>query len=742
MSELSADIIKVDGKRALRLRYSHIPRDPRHNDLLLVVENEDEDSADGALPFAYEFTPETAKRPYAILKIVTGPGVSVRHSFPAQYAPMIDKLPLLYIYRLQDPEQVPPMGVEIVERQLLAPYQVNPLESTSPNDEVPTNYFQVVPRMNGTVIRHPASGTEMHVTVPPDRRASGDASDGGERYAFEIVAPAVQVGNNLPTTTVIATPGVKVGFATIPRTSEERPVRLSPLVLTDFFRVYTVKEFAEVPRQGEQLTPDEKNRVTRFDRVPSLQETLTLSFIDVSIGFVPVLGDLVDIAEFAYGLVTGEDRWGRPLSTTDLVLMGLGAMLPFIAAPVLRRGRQLFKTFGERVKTADDVLEGLEFARFGPKDADMIVAQTALIKKGRSINPQDTGQLINKIAHVEPKPLALDDLLNRDQSAFSHPELQKEYQIYIDKVLKDKKRTKPPQSPRDWALAVTGGRPRELLERILSKDYVKLAGGRGSVRPKLINAIPRPEGFTDELVEAQLALLADDPRLFERLGNLVDELENSDETIRALARSRIRAGHFRILKGNIAEILSRRKQLAALAAIVEQHKLADAVLISGLRIRLPKKLPTDPARAALLFSDNIIAVQRGGDLHVLMVFEVKSGFQGGAEATEQVFKWIERRVEDGTQLVLQRGAQFTRNDGTVVTLERELSFLYDPGSIAAGRVIGLQNAQRTLITAAGASHLGVDSSMQIAKEVRREVLDDLTSAHLDYLVGEIVRRFR
>jgi len=735
MSELSADIVTVDGKRALRLRYSHVPRDPRHNDLLLVVENEDKDSADSTLPIAYEFTPETATRPYAILKIAVGPGVSVRHSFPAQYAPMIDKLPLLYIYRLQDPQQLPPMGVEIIERQLLAPYQVNSLESTSLNDEVPINYFQVVPRMNGTVIRHPASGTEMQVTVPPDRRAGGDASDGGERYAFEIVAPAVQVGSNLPTATVIATPGVKVGFATIPRTSEERPVRLSPLVLTAFFRVYTVKEFAEVPRQGEQLTPDEKNRLTRFDRVPSLQETLTLSFIDVSIGFVPVLGDLVDIAEFTYGLVTGEDRWGRPLSTTDLVLMGLGAMLPFIAAPVLRRGRQLFKTFGERVKTADEVLEGLEVARFGPKDADIIVAQAALIKQGRSIDPQDAGQLIKKIANAEPKPLALDDLLNRDQSAFSHPELQEIYETY-------KRRNKPAQSPRNWALAVTKGRARELFERILSKDYVKLAGGRGSVRPKLINAIPRPEGFTDVLMEAQLAWLADDPRLFERLGNLVDELESSDETVRALARSRIRAGHFRILKGNIAEILSRRKQLAALAAIVEQHKLADAVLISGVRIRLPKKLPTDPAQAALLFSDNIIAVQRGGDLHVLMVFEVKSGFQGGAEATEQVFKWIERRVEDGTQLVLQRGAQFTRNDGTVVTLERELSFLYDPTSTAAGRVIGLQNAQRTLITAAGASHLGVDSSMQIAKEVRREVLDDLTSAHLDYLVGEIVRRFR
>jgi hypothetical protein len=138
-------------------------------------------------------------------------------------------------------------------------------------------------------------------------------------------------------------------------------------------------------------------------------------------------------------------------------------------------------------------------------------------------------------------------------------------------VAKDKKRITPPQSPRDWALSVTGGRPRELLERILSKEYVKLAGRRGSVRLKLISSIPRPEGFTDALVEAQLALLADDRRLFERLDNLIDELESADETVRALARTRIGAGHFRILKGNVAEILSHRKQLAILAEIVEQQ---------------------------------------------------------------------------------------------------------------------------------------------------------------------------
>ena len=217
---------------------------------------------------------------------------------------------------------------------------------------------------------------------------------------------------------------------------------------------------------------------------------------------------------------------------------------------------------------------------------------------------------------------------------------------------------------------------------------------------------PRPEGFTDELVEAALEELAGDPKLFERLGNLVETLTSGDDAARAIARTRINAGHFRILKGNIAEIFSRSKQLAALKKIAAQANAADAVLISGVRMRLPRAPEALRTPAALLFSDNIIGVMRGGKLQVLMVFEVKSGFQGGAEATEQVFKWIERNVEDGAELVLEQGAQLTRADGKVVVLGRSVSFTYNPGKPRVPQVLGLQNAQRTLITAEGASTWG------------------------------------
>lgn len=119
---------------------------------------------------------------------------------------------------------------------------------------------------------------------------------------------------------------------------------------------------------------------------------------------------------------------------------------------------------------------------------------------------------------------------------------------------------------------------------------------------------------------------------------------------------------------------------------------------------------------AKLFADDVIAVVEKGNLRILKLYEVKSGYRGGMEATEQIFDWIEGRLPhaEGSRLLLPDGK----------------FFIYDPGSIDKGRVIGLNNAPRCIITAKGASHLGVDSSMQVAARLERVELE-LTSEQME-----------
>ena len=141
---------------------------------------------------------------------------------------------------------------------------------------------------------------------------------------------------------------------------------------------------------------------------------------------------------------------------------------------------------------------------------------------------------------------------------------------------------------------------------------------------------------------------------------------------------------------------------------------------------------------AVLFSDNIVAVQHGTDLQLLKVFEVKSGYIGGREAQGQIFKWIEGRITDGSQIIIPRGARIFAEEGSEVIRKSELRFTYKPNKAGVPSVVGLMNADRHLITAGGISHLGIDSPEQVAAHVVRHELSN-TSEELDYLVAETFR---
>ncbi|MDH6439436.1 hypothetical protein M2158_007977 [Streptomyces sp. SAI-144] len=245
--------------------------------------------------------------------------------------------------------------------------------------------------------------------------------------------------------------------------------------------------------------------------------------------------------------------------------------------------------------------------------------------------------------------------------------------------------------------------------------------------------IPRPADYTDEVLAAHRNTAQKSERLWERLGKLLAEPPHPGAASLGLLRRQVSAGRFRILKGNLAEIFSIPIQRAQLARIAKKHPTA--LLVSGVQVRLMRDGKLSQLK---LFSDNIIIVKKGNRVQVLAVFEVKAGFKGGQEATEQIFEWIEGRFTDGSQLVLPKGSTFTSASGRPWTSKRELSFTWKPSDADVPTVTGLASAgERHLITARGSSALGVDSGMGVASTVTRHELSQ-TSAELDYLCGDIL----
>jgi hypothetical protein len=78
------------------------------------------------------------------------------------------------------------------------------------------------------------------------------------------------------------------------------------------------------------LTELRFGELTHDTDVP-VPEGLIETIIDLDIGAIPVVGELVNVAEVIYAWQYGVDHWGRPVSNLQLIVMTLFALVPFVS---------------------------------------------------------------------------------------------------------------------------------------------------------------------------------------------------------------------------------------------------------------------------------------------------------------------------------------------------------------------------------------------------------------------------
>ncbi|HIE3637871.1 TPA: hypothetical protein ACXLUZ_003675 [Legionella anisa] len=702
--------------------------------------------AKGRMPAHYQYLEPTSDRPYAIFKLIAGPGVSIiLNGYPPEPYTPNSFFPLVEIIRVQDPELVPIIGTDFNTHNLLGEFQVNPPEPPQGKDvgdlrkwylySIPSsNFFMLSPLNNGIIIRHLQSKQDLIITVP---RHNGDIEfldllnqidqvHSDAQFAFQINANGsidAKRGNkfsNLPLLEIVKTPAVKVELVREPIYYTPGNVLLGGKKTSSavsFFEIYETEKIANVPTQGLQFN-EIKSYWQRLNpkSIPIIQPIVLspeLTAIDLAVRFIPAIGDVVDIAEFTKGWYSGRDLYGRKLSSTEIAILGIGALLPFAASGAARSVSVLRRSFGRRAEKTARLLEKIKKGGLNAEDAKLIREAEKRIKKGLAATVEQVEELSRIYKKIKSEPPTIDDLLNVDGTGFMHSELQEAYRIYT-------KGKSNPESPRKWALGKTRNPEAiKLLKGFLGSDYIRRAKYKLRQTQYLINnfEVPRPMDLSDDEAMQLLAKFFKQPeKLTERLEDFFPTTFAGISPQEVLKNYRIRTatvtqGSFNVLKGNLAEILSKDIKLKHLDEI--RKTVPDAKLISGLKIQLMEKGKLNPEK---LFADDVIAVIEKGNLRILKLYEVKAGYRGGHEATEQIFDWIEGRLPhaEGSRLLLPNGQHFT----------------YDPSSMGKGRVIGLNNAPRCIIIAKGASHLGVDSSMQVAARTERIELE-ITSAQME-----------
>lgn len=793
------DFSAVIGEGSLTLTHKH-----RLLGLSVQVKLIDTHTEPRRIPVAYEYLPMPDQpvklklgldrhwnvgRDYPVIKIVAGPEVGIiLDGFPRGYYEPSLTLPLLEIIRVQDPELIPALASDFNTNYLLGEFDVyhpgapggfalfkDSLDQSGHSRIFfPPQYFSVTRLNNGVIIRHLHTLQDLVVTVPVHiGDPANPGSDSGARFAYQInpngqmhITEADVRRQRFPLVEIVKTSEVKVELARRPLTMTGFKSASSPSASDVFYGVYEAP-FKDIPNQGEVFERRSSWKTVTLD-LPVRQEVVLsapMAIFDAAVRFLPVVGDLVDLAEFSKGWFEGRDLYGRKMSQSDTLMLGMGVFLPGALSVSVRAGagaRQLTKIYGRRQRKAADVFTRLKKAGLTEDDRKLFDEVAGIIIRGAKVPPAKTlryVEVLNKIYGTRP---SIDLLLNATGEGFLIADLQEAYRAY-------RKGTSNPLSPRDWAKAQTRGTSAVILRGLLGPGYRKAAGAASSDR--LLNSIevPRPATYTDRAIAEDLKVLSGDwkkltERLDTRLPTHPTGLDAAGVLRAAVVNEQIPQGLLNILKGNMGEIFSAPIKQKVLASIAKEHP--DAFLISGLRVDLLE----DGKRVGdnLLFTDDVIArFKDNGDLQILGIFEVKAGSRGGAEATEQFFEWLEGRFTfgEGSRIVIPRGAAMTLPGKDPKPFGKALEFFYRPGGKPGKvkEVSGIMQAKQYMITASGASHLGTRSAQQTAPRTFRVELsrtapppaegqivvlpptvlpmEGITAAEMDFLGTQILARF-
>jgi hypothetical protein len=475
--------------RSVRLTFKIREYEKKPRAIYLTEKVKLDEFLDPRYPFSYEYqNPSYPERRYPLIKIVAAPGVSIKFEnwdhfldTPNYFVPKVE------IIRVQDPQAVPAMASNITALYYCTPQQFNYKNIYGSYPNQPSIDFVIVERFpDQVVIHHPSLQRTMLIEVaslyidtrhaepkdlPPEKVIGrpGMGADAEMRFAYEIDEREDALGRHSPENPLVTI--VKTNNVTVTEVSKRDNPYLS------FFKIYNVGEnINDVPVQGQHI--EVKKFWTEY-KPPKDPDPLYIELArfgaDLAISAIPVAGDVADIGEFVYGLATGEDKWGRKLGTSDLVLMGIGAIIPFVGSAALRGGKALVRRFDHKAKLAEELVLQFEKAGMTARDKKIIDEMIQLAKKGKNpfLNPDLQEAFHEVLKRTRGKAPSASDFLNAGGTGFSHPELQEFYQKYRQARLKA---GETPKGPIEWTTTLKTGRESEILVKLLGKDYAKGLG--------------------------------------------------------------------------------------------------------------------------------------------------------------------------------------------------------------------------------------------------------------------------
>jgi hypothetical protein len=656
--EFEAQETVISGKRAIALTCKPVLAPAVRVDLTYEVEKLVELGPGGVrgstnppgFPAAYQYLAATSERQWPLIRIVAGPGVAVDitpESRPPREPWALRRFPspVVDVFRVQDPDAVPPMATDIDPRlytgtdgDAAGELQVIDL-GYGPGYDVErpvvldAGDFLVRQWMTEVWICHPWSKSILVLKLPGENSRHQDAR---ARFAYELVPGRSRLSSGevrvVKTKEVELRLLMELAYTPLLGTTSGRESRLPS------YSLYEVDDILLVPAQGEPLVPQPAwgcpLPLESINREVAGTETFGNLLLDLGIGQIPVVSSLIDAGEALAAWATGKDRRGLETTVGGRVVMSLCALIQLIGLAA-----KLGQVFGRTTQETQHLLRGLQRAHLTDEEHRLIGELAARIRSGGAVTEREWKAVRALLGRVEAKPTSIEALLNRSRTGFVDPRLQAEYRRFAYKEVLAGRR---PRTPREWAsLPQKGTRAGRLFDVVY--QCAKAPGDEGRF---FLTDIVLPKGYSSEKLAADIARVWKGPQFV--LRRLRDYIKLAAKNYTTPAGLKLSMGFFVNIRGKITESLAFPEQLKRLKEIAGSSKRFEkAQLIIGVKIR---RMVGGKLKGAKDFTDGVVVIRE----------------KGGSESLRSLRSSLERRERSkphasssiGTSCAMSRRAVF------------------------------------------------------------------------------------
>lgn len=259
------------------------------------------------------------------------------------------------VLRVQDIKQVPPLG-EAVDRELFLPAynfaEVMELGGESPDRVLATRRHA---HLANVAVKYIANGVQLQwlwsKQVLQIRLKDPMSEDSGFSFSIKANQPKTsQIDfdqplryTNIVHVKVSGNVELKETYLTANAFDPVHLTRAVPQLMARtersnlrFYRIQRVKNVADLPGPEDEFECDGHDATIPIKTLDA--DILSKVAIDMVIGSIPVIGDLIEIGEFFYALGTGKDKYGDDVTKSQLAIMGVAAFVPIVSSGMLRGG--------------------------------------------------------------------------------------------------------------------------------------------------------------------------------------------------------------------------------------------------------------------------------------------------------------------------------------------------------------------------------------------------------------------